>query len=497
MMLRLLVAALSLLLPICAAASDRVALVVGMANYQNVVALDNTVRDADAIGETLRGIGFDVTQLDNPTADQFREAIDKFSFRSETADLALIYYAGHAVEVEGQNFLIPVDARVSSNKDIQRQAISLNELLTAVDRARKMRIVILDSCRDNPFGDDIDSAQTAAVSASGQATRSIGGGRGLAPPSPERGTLVAFAARPGEKAFDGEGDHSPFALALMKNLPQPGLEISLMFRQIRDDVLRETGNLQEPYTTGSLSGTPFYMAGNDGSGVSDESPEVAWSAIGPDQEARLASLAEQGDTRSMMGLASIRLNAKDKRYSPAEAAQFLQQAADAGSPEAQFRLAQLYERGLGVEANPAKALALYQAAAAQNYPKALNDMGFLYFQGELGLERDPQKGLDLFMQAADLRQQEAMFNVAAMIDDGNYPGKGPKDAANYLYQSLRSGSRRALEQLQAEPTMFKPATRKALQTELAEKGFYDGPIDGDFGLSTQKALAAAFGLSAG
>ena len=218
------------------------------------------------------------------------------------------------------------------NKDIQRQAISLNELLTAVDRARKMRVVILDSCRDNPFGDDIDSTQTAVVSAGGQATRSIGGGRGLAPPSPERGTLVA-SPRGREKAFDGEGDHSPFALALIKNLPQRGLEISLMFRQIRDDVLKQTGNLQEPYTTGSLSGTPFYMAGNDGSGVSDESPEVAWSAIGPDQEARLASLAEQGDTRSMMGLASIRLNAKDTRYSPAEAAQLLQQAAMQARPK--------------------------------------------------------------------------------------------------------------------------------------------------------------------
>ena len=101
MMLRLVVAALALLLPICAAASDRVALVVGMADYQNVVALNNTVRDADAIGQTLRGIGFEVTQLDNPTADRFREAIDQFAFRSETADLALIYYAGHAVEVGG------------------------------------------------------------------------------------------------------------------------------------------------------------------------------------------------------------------------------------------------------------------------------------------------------------------------------------------------------------------------------------------------------------
>ncbi len=493
-MLRLCLVAFALLLPIGAAASDRVALVVGMADYQNVVTLDNTVRDADAIGETLRSVGFDVTQLDNPTGDQFREAIEQFAFRSETADLALIYYAGHAVEVEGQNFLIPVDAQVSSNKDIQRQAISLSDLLTAVDRARKMRIVILDSCRDNPFGDDIDSAQTAAIAQGGEATRGIGGGRGLAPPSPDRGTLVAFAARPGERALDGLGDHSPFALALMKNLPQPGLEISLMFRQIRDDVLKETGNLQEPYTTGSLSGTPFYMAGNDGSGVSDESEEVAWSAIDLDQEARLAVLAEQGDTRSMVGLASIRLNVKDTRYAPAAAAQLLQQAADAGSPEAQFRLAQLYERGLGVEVDPARALALYKAAAEQNYPKALNDMGFLYFQGELGLERDLQKGLALFMQAADLRQQEAMFNVAAMIDDGNYPGKGPEDAANYLYQSLRSGSRRALEQLQTEPTMFKPATRKALQTELAKKGFYEGPIDGDFGLSTQTALAAAFGL---
>ena len=224
-----------LLLPLSAQAVEKIALVVGMSNYRTVVKLDNTVNDARGISRTLGTIGFQVTTLLDATGEKFRAAIDEFAFRAETADLALIYFAGHGVEVQGENFLIPIDADVHSNSDIQRQAISLKELLASVEGARKMRIVILDSCRDNPFGDALDQDALQEAAAAADTTRSAGGG-GLAAPSPDRGTLVAFAARDGQRALDGTGANSPFALALMHNLPTPGLEISLMFRQVRDEV---------------------------------------------------------------------------------------------------------------------------------------------------------------------------------------------------------------------------------------------------------------------
>ncbi len=486
---------LMLCLPWPVDAAEKIALVVGMSRYQSVAALDNTVNDARGVSETLAGIGFEVTTLLDGTGTEFRAAIDAFAFRSETADLALIYFAGHGVEVQGENFLIPVDADIASNLDVQRQAISLKELLASVNNARKMRIVILDSCRDNPFGGalDIDALAQAGVTTG---TRSAGAG-GLAPTTPDRGTLVAYAARDGAVALDGTGSNSPFAIALMKILPLQGLEISLMFRQVRDEVLKATGNLQEPHTYGSLSGTPFYLAGTDDAGAGIESADikVAWSGIRPEQEVQLAVLADQGDTRSMVGLAYMRLNKNDPRYQPEQAAELLQRAAEAGSAEAEFELAQLYEIGLGVEQNIPRALELYQAAAAQDFPDALNDLGFFYFQGEMGLVRDVQKGLDLFERAANLRQPQAMFNFAAMVDDGNIPGKGPADAANLLYQSLRSGSQDVHDLLIERPTMFKPETRRALQARLAENGFYSGGLDGSFGQGTQSAISAAFGLA--
>ncbi len=484
------------LLPAFALAENRVALVIGMSEYQSVVDLDNTLNDARGIADTLSGVGFNVTTVLNAEANQLRASVEDFAFRSETADLALIYFAGHGVEVQGENFLIPVDAKVQSNKDIQRQAVSLKELLASVEHARKMRIVILDSCRDNPFGDALDVSALEETAAAAEQTRSIGSS-GLAAPSPDRGTLVAFAARDGARALDGDGENSPFAIALMNNLSKPDLEISLMFRQIRDQVLEATFNQQEPHTYGSLSGTPFYIAGssNKGSVVTHKDPSVAWSDIRPEQEPQLFALAEQGDTRSMVGLAYIRLNSDDKRYAPSEAAQYLTRAAASGSAEAQFELAQLYEIGLGVEQDVARALELYQASADQDYPDALNDLGFLHFQGGLGIVRNPQKAFDYFERAANLRHPQAMFNYAAMIDDGNIVGKGSKDAAAYLYQSLRTGSEQVYNLLRDRPTMFKPETRKALQTKLTEFAFYSGAIDGDFGPGTQRSIRAAYGLT--
>ena len=358
-----------------AAAAERVALVIGMSSYETVPILDNTVNDANDISEALQSIGFDVSTILDTGTEKLHEAIDAFSFSAETADLALIYFAGHGVEVLGENFLIPVDVNAKSNLDVQRQSVSLSELLAAVDGARKMRIVILDSCRDNPFGGELDLAALAQSQSGAANTRGTGNGGGLAEPAPGRGTLVAFAARAGQVAMDGTGRNSPFARALLDNLPKPGLEISLMFRQVRDDVLGTTQNLQEPHTYGSLSGTPFYIAGpsTGESKVFAEDLRVAWSDIRADQEVKLVALAEQGDTRSMIGLAYIRLNPEDRRYDPLAAAEFLTDAAAAGSAEAQFELAQLYEAGLGVDQDVKKALSLYEMAADQDYADALND----------------------------------------------------------------------------------------------------------------------------
>ncbi|MVO18674.1 caspase family protein [Parasedimentitalea huanghaiensis] len=472
----------------------RIALVMGMSEYQTLPSLENTKNDATAMAAMLSSIGFDVTLSVDAGVAEIDQLLDDFAFRSEVADLALIYFAGHGIEVQGENFLIPVDAAVQTNLDVQRQSMSLKRLLGAVDRARKMRIVILDSCRNNPLGDAIALDGGAIDTTSVDGTRGTGGG--MAAADPERGTLVAFAARDGQVALDGTGVNSPYALALMDKMAQPGLEISLMFRQVRDQVLNQTGNLQEPHTYGSLTGVPFYLAGAAEGQVDVASSAAidAWAALRPDQEDQLLALADLGDTRSMLGLAYIRLNPNEGRFDPKAAVSFLQRAADAGSPEAQFELAKLYERGTGVSVDHPRALKLYQAAAEQDFADAINDLGFLHYQGGLGLPANPQKALEFFERAADLRHPQAQFNFAALIDDGLIADKGPDDSAHYLYQALRTGSSDVLTLLSERPTMFTDQTRRALQARLKENSFYQGAIDGDFGPGTQRGIRRAYGI---
>ncbi len=483
--------------PFSAAAAERVALVIGMGAYRSIPTLENTLNDARGIAETLTGLGFDVTlALDSPQVELV-EIMDRFAFRSETADLALVYFAGHGVEVQGENFLIPVDAQVTSNMDVQRQSISLDQFLETVDAARKMRVVILDSCRDNPFGDSINlTAAPEPAGVPGGGTRG-GASGGLAPANPDRGTIVAFAARDGQVALDGTGDHSPYAKALMSKLAEPGLEISLMFRQVRDAVLRDTANLQEPHIYGSFGGTPFYVAGpreGDSDVAAMEDELSAWSNLRSDQEEQLLALADAGDTRSLVGLAYMRLNPNAGKFDPGAAVSYLERAATWGDPQAQFELAKLYEQGIGVAPDPVRALALYQASAAQDYEDAVNDLGFLHYQGSLGLVPDPELALTFFERAADLRHPQAQFNFAALIDDGLIASKGPDDAAWYLYAALRSGSRDVLDLLSERPTMFSVETRKALQLQLQAYDFYDGQIDGAFGEATQQGIRRAFGI---
>lgn len=476
-------------------AASRVALVIGMSKYETIPTLANTVNDATAIAEKLQEVGFAVDRaIDQPLADLVR-TVSTFSYKAETADIALIYYAGHGVELNGQNFLVPIDVKITKPSDVGAQAVTLKQLLAAVENARKLRIVILDSCRNNPFADwpvqevakagseDFDSIETRSLRK-----------QGLAAPSVDKGMLVVYAAKDGEVALDGEGGHSPFATALIKQLPARNVEIGMMFRQVRDTVLRETKNRQEPHFYGSLSGVPFFLAGSDTNVASLADRKQAWGSLAPDQELQLASLAEEGNVRAMIGLGYMSLSTNDKaRFKPEKAFALFAQASAKGDPEAMFELGKLYEKGIGTDQDVGRALELYHKAADLGFADAINDLGFLYYQGAVGHKPDKRKAVELFLKAADLRHPQAMYNVAALIDDGVVEGKKPEDAARYLYAALRTGVKDVLDQLATNPNQFKPATRKALQAELARNKLYAGKIDGAIGRGTQRSLRLAFG----
>jgi TPR repeat protein len=266
-----------------------------------------------------------------------------------------------------------------------------------------------------------------------------------------------------------------------------------VFRQVRDRVMALTANRQQPHFYGSLSGAPYFLVGKDAAvaGLADKASQ--WQALKPDQEVQLAALAGEGNTRAMIGLGYMALTPDAQRFQPEKAFGLFSKAAEAGDAEAMFELAKLHEKGIGTAQNVPEAIKLYQRSADLGFADAINDLGFLYYQGADGLARDPKKAVDLFIRAADLRHPQAMFNVAALIDDGLVPGKTTEDAAAYLYSALRSGVNDVLEQLTTRPTMFKPETRRALQAELRRNRFYAGAIDGDIGAGTQRSMRIAFG----
>jgi formylglycine-generating enzyme required for sulfatase activity len=253
-----------------AAQEVRVALVIGNTDYANTRDLPNAVRDAALVGTTLTKVGFSVTPLTNLSQADMTTALRNFLRTAATADVALVYYAGHGIEVDGVNYLVPVDALLGSPDEVRFGTIPLDLVMNAVQKARRLKLVVLDSCRDNPFKPKWDTTATPGGS------RSTTGGRGLAPiQEPPSDTLVAYAARAGSTAADGnENDNSPFAKALTRRMAEPGAEVSIVFRRVRDDVLAETGNTQEPFTYGSLSGQEFYFV-----------PKGARLAAGPDPAA--------------------------------------------------------------------------------------------------------------------------------------------------------------------------------------------------------------------
>ncbi|TIL29418.1 caspase family protein [Mesorhizobium sp.] len=230
-------------------AEKRVALVIGNSSYQRVARLPNPNNDAADMAALLSKVGFKVSRKIDLDHTAFRKALQEFGREAEGADFAIIFFAGHGVEVENRNFLVPTDVSLSADSDVEFEAIPLDLVMNALSRVSGVRVVLLDACRDNPF--------ITAMRRS-NATRSIG--RGLAAIEPAAGTLVGYAAKEGTTAFDGAGRNSPYTAGLLAHLGEPGVDIQFVFRKVRDTVLAATGGKQEPFTYGSLPGREIFIA---------------------------------------------------------------------------------------------------------------------------------------------------------------------------------------------------------------------------------------------
>lgn len=227
----------------------RVALVIGNSNYTHAGLLTNPANDGRAVASALRRLGFtQVFEHYDMSRDKMGRALRDFGDSAEGAEWAVVFFAGHGIEVNGTSYLVPTDAELKRETHVSDEAISLTQVQAKVDAAAKLGLVILDSCRNNPF---------LARMVRSTATRSLS--RGLSPVEPEGNVLVAYAAKHGTTAEDGTSDHSPFTEALLAHMEEPGLEINFLFRKVRDHVREKTAKRQEPFLYGTLGSEPLYF----------------------------------------------------------------------------------------------------------------------------------------------------------------------------------------------------------------------------------------------
>jgi uncharacterized caspase-like protein len=441
-------------------AEKRVALVLGNSAYQNVAPLPNPVNDGAVIANMLKAAGFDIVDSRHDlTATETRRVLRDFADRARDADIAVIYYAGHGMEVDGTNYLIPVDAKLERDTDVYDEALSLDRVLLAIEPAKQLRLVILDACRDNPF------AKTMKRTV---ASRSIG--RGLAkvePTSPN--TLIAYSAKAGSTALDGDSKNSPFTIALAKHLTTPGLDVRRAFGYVRDDVLKDTGNRQEPFVYGSLGGDDVALVPVKSAPTAAAPPAPV---ANPQVEARRDyELALQiGNKDAMNAFLAQHPDGFYANLARIELAKMAAEQARVAATE-KARLAEQERSRLAAEtAQNAQALKAAEADA-----KAAE-------QARLAAEKVTQAAQE---QADAAEQKRASAETSAV---GAAPDSKPAAAVGPSTAAKPQGNAPATNLSALTPGPSPVDVTKSVQIELRRVGCLSGPADGQWNAASQRSL---------
>jgi uncharacterized caspase-like protein len=444
-----------------ARADKRVALVIGISNYQQVPRLFNPIRDADAIGGLFKKAGFDTVdvQRDLGIAD-LRRAVRDFADKARDADIAVIYYAGHGIEVDGTNYLVPADARLASDFDVEDETVSLDRVLRALDPVKRLRLIILDACRENPFA----SSMKKSV-----ATRSVG--RGLARIEPAMSnTLVAFATKAGSVADDGSGENSQYAAALVKYIAEPGVDLRVAFGRVRDEVLQKTSNRQEPFVYGSLGGDNLALVPQPAKPVQTE----ADARIDYEYAAQIGTkeVWESFLVSHPTGFYANLARAQMTRLAAAEQSQAM---ADNARRDAEQQAAQQAEK-LQKRPEPAN-----QVAAPKLQPTDKSK--------EL---EEARKQAELAQQRAEAARQEVEQAKRQAIEEAQRQVEEAKSLAAKenaeKVAALTSGQTDQRTVPPSSPQMNEGDVARLLQAHLKRVGCNSGKIDGDWDESSQRAL---------
>lgn len=467
-------------LAVSASAETRIALVIGNAAYGSG-RLANPKGDADLMAKTLKSVGFDVLKQTDADMSAMRQAFIEFSRRLRREDsVGVFYYAGHAVQIAGQNYLIPIGADITTESEIPVQAVNVQELLGAMSgAAARVKVVILDACRNNPFGSE-----------------ARGLSRGLAPVTAPAGTIISYATAPGDVAQDGSDGHSPFTAALSRIIPTPGLEIEQVFKRTRAAVLEVTGSQQTPWEHSSLVGQFIFQPKS----VAPEPSGVAGGRIAqPDDALRLAEIADWERIKGSADAAAFRrhiatypggayeelahykvaqlerrpsfwsgwqtgANAStavrgdiDSAFERAvrldtpaadaqtlvEVARLYRVAADQGVATAMFNLGRMFDRGRGVARNPGAAAGWYVRAAQANHAGAQAAVGAMYEFGE-GVALDLAEALRLYRLSADKGDPQGMTSLGYLYAQGKGVARDHAEARKWYLAAAEKGQPRAM-----------------------------------------------------
>ena len=440
----LVVAVVVLVAPTVVFADGRVALVVGNSTYAHIGRLPNPENDAADMSAALRRLGFEVTTELDADRVELIEALRAFTRRSAGADVSLVFYAGHGIEMDGVNYLVPVDARLERDVDVRFETVTVDDLLVSTSGA-SLRLVILDACRNNPLARSMQ--RTAA-------TRTVSGGSfaGLNEDLLGDETLVAYAAAAGTTAADGRGRNSPYTAALLSHLETP-LEIGLLFRRVRSQVLTSTNGAQRPHEYHSLVGEHYLSVPPTADSVTVAAttapvPDVALVDVEQLDVSRLRLLAEQDDARAQIELGERYEEGRGGVIRDYEAAVALyRRAAEQGNALGQGNLGAMYANGWGVPQDDEIAVRWYRRAVQQGSTRAQNGLGSMHREGRGGLSQDDREAIRWFRLSAEQGYARGQNSLGWMYENGRGVVQDDEEAVRWYRRAADQGDSWAQAQL--------------------------------------------------
>ena len=435
-----------LVTPTVVLADGRVALVVGNSTYAHIGRLPNPDNDARDMSVALRRLGFEVTTEFDADRVELTEALRAFTRQSAGADVSLVFYAGHGIEMDGVNYLVPVDARLERDVDVRFETVTVDDLLVSTSGA-SLRLVILDACRNNPLARSMQ--RTAA-------TRTVSGGSFADLNEDLLGdeTLVAYAAAAGTTAADGRGRNSPYTAALLSHLETP-LEIGLLFRRVRAQVLAATNGAQRPHEYHSLVGEHYLTrtlatgaSVTVGAAVPTAPPSASADLPRPDPPvtditelpvAALRELAEAGDAEAQTELGERYEEGRSGVVRDYEAAVgFYRRAAEQGDARGQGNLGAMYANGTGVPRDDEAAVMWWRLALKQGAARAQNGLGVMYRDGR-GVSQDHGEAVRWFRRSAEQGNARGQHNLGRMYATGRGISKDDAEAVRWYRRSAEQG----------------------------------------------------------